>query len=513
MNRLDQFLSHQKRDHAQVQEMQRNLDLTRDELAAWAVHFQQQRPEVPGISENQAESQPPNPVPTTVLTAIEKVRIPNIPKHELSAIAAKLTTKVRTVVPTLEPKHYRTIQNLAAEWYKALYHTKFQLTKSEYLKHLHKTAEWNQRAKETNQSHLETFIKALDVLKYSVNAPTTTTAGLRDPSSVQSELLAAQQQSKPKRDKPAPDSSYAAAVAGQTDSQPLPIGAKRPSGAPAKQAKAAVKLPSGAIGAPIAAKSKAKPPAGNVSAGTASAAQQAPTVQQDANITSESALEFLANTAGDQTFADYQAAQGAQPATDTQSGQNTPVVQDSRGTRDARAAQSTQSAPLTSQQATQAQDAGGLDFDDEDEVAMQQALWQSRQQAQMQGADPIASSSAGGPATQARSIDEEVQDELEKGRGFQEEASSLEQLMFQRCLTPVEVDRLRTVTQMINANKQRVVELCEAKVRGNQAKQARNTSAMLASLKPLQPSRPKPQGRQLQQRQVIPLQCLHHLWL
>ena len=94
---------------------------------------------------------------------------------------------------------------------------------------------------------------------------------------------------------------------------------------------------------------------------------------------------------------------------------------------------------------------------------MQQALWQSRQQAQMQGADPTASSSAGGPATQARSIDEEVQDELEKGRGFQEEASSLEQLMFQRCLTPVEVDRLRTVTQKINANEQRVVELCEGK--------------------------------------------------
>ena len=211
----------------------------------------------------------------------------------------------------------------------------------------------------------------------------------------------------------------------------------RPSGAPAKQAKAAVKLPCDAIGAPIAAKSKAKPPAGNVPAGTASAAQQAPTVQQDANITSESALELLANTAGDQTFADYQAAQGAQPARDTQSGQSTSVAQDSRVTRDARAAQSTQSASLTSQQATQAQDAGGLDFDDEDEVAMQQALWQSRQQAQMQGADPTASSSAGGPATQARSIDEEVQDELEKGRGFQEEARSLEQLMFQRCLTPV----------------------------------------------------------------------------
>ena len=70
MGRLDQFLSHQKRDHAQVQDMQRNLDLTGDELAAWAVHFQQPRPELPGISENQAESQPPNPVLTTVLTAM-----------------------------------------------------------------------------------------------------------------------------------------------------------------------------------------------------------------------------------------------------------------------------------------------------------------------------------------------------------------------------------------------------------------------------------------------------------
>ena len=42
MGRLDQFLSHQKRDHAQVQELQRDLGLMRDELAAWAVHFQQQ---------------------------------------------------------------------------------------------------------------------------------------------------------------------------------------------------------------------------------------------------------------------------------------------------------------------------------------------------------------------------------------------------------------------------------------------------------------------------------------
>ena len=89
----------------------------------------------------------------------EKVRIPTIPKQELCAIAAKLTAKVRSVVPTLNPKHYRTIQNLAGEWYKALYHTKFQVTKSEYLKHLYETAEGYQRAKETNPTHLEAFIR------------------------------------------------------------------------------------------------------------------------------------------------------------------------------------------------------------------------------------------------------------------------------------------------------------------------------------------------------------------
>ena len=122
---------------------------------------------------------------------------------------------------------------------------------------------------------------------------------------------------------------------------------------------------------------------------------------------------------------------------------------------------------------------------------MQQALWQSRQQAQMQHADPTASSSAGGTAIQPKSIEEEVEEELARGQGFQEEASSLEKLMCQRCLTSTEVDRLRTLNQMITANKDRVVELCESRVRENQAKQAR-TSAMLASLRPLQTTKPKP---------------------
>ena len=36
-------MSHQKKDHAKIQEIQRALDFTRDELAAWAAHLQQQQ--------------------------------------------------------------------------------------------------------------------------------------------------------------------------------------------------------------------------------------------------------------------------------------------------------------------------------------------------------------------------------------------------------------------------------------------------------------------------------------
>ena len=231
----------------------------------------------------------------------------------------KLTAKVQSVIPTLHPKHYRTIQNLAGEWYRALYHTKFHMTKSAYLKHLRETAAGNQRAKESNPTHLEAFLKALDVLKYSVNAPTT--AGLRDPSSVQADLAATQQQSKPKKDKPAVE-SYAAAVTGQPATQPLPIGAKIP--------KASAQPPSGAIGAPIGAKATAKASAGKPSAGIPSTAKQVSADQQDANITPDSALEFLANAPGDHTFADYQATQGTQPARDAQAAQSTQAAQDSK---------------------------------------------------------------------------------------------------------------------------------------------------------------------------------------
>ena len=153
-----------------------------------------------------------------------------------------------------------------------------------------------QQAKETVPQHLESFIKAMDVLKSSVNAPTT--VGLRDPSSVQADLATAQQQQKPKKHK-STASSYATAVTGQSVSTPLPIGAKRPS------VKATAKAPSGAIGAPIVAKAKAKTLAGKIPAGTTATAKPDTTGQQDADITPDSALDYLKNAPADQTFADF----------------------------------------------------------------------------------------------------------------------------------------------------------------------------------------------------------------
>ena len=137
-----------------------------------------------------------------------------------------LAAKVQTVITSLKPKHYRTIQNLASEWYKEIYHTKFQLTKSAYLQYLYDTAAGVQRAEETNQNHLDLFIKALNVLKHAVDDPTT--AGLPDPSAAIADTAATQRQSKPQKGKAAAG-SYATAVTGKSSTPPTPIGAKAPS--------------------------------------------------------------------------------------------------------------------------------------------------------------------------------------------------------------------------------------------------------------------------------------------
>ena len=71
IDRLDQVLSHQKRDHVKIQEIQQALDYTRDELAAWAVHLQQQQQLTPrGQGDPHNGMEEPYQAPTTVLTAM-----------------------------------------------------------------------------------------------------------------------------------------------------------------------------------------------------------------------------------------------------------------------------------------------------------------------------------------------------------------------------------------------------------------------------------------------------------
>ena len=69
MTRLDQFLSHHKREHAQVEELRRRADSMRDELAAWAVYYQQQ-PDLSGIPEKQPEEEETHRVPASVITTM-----------------------------------------------------------------------------------------------------------------------------------------------------------------------------------------------------------------------------------------------------------------------------------------------------------------------------------------------------------------------------------------------------------------------------------------------------------
>ena len=81
--------------------------------------------------------------------------------------------------------------------------------------------------------------------------------------------------------------------------------------------------------------------------------------------------------------------------------------------------------------------------------------------------------------------------ELQMGRDFKREAAYLENKMSTGRLTADEVQRLRKVSELWHINKQRVVDLSERQIQENQAQQAPDTSALLGSLQPLQPSRPK----------------------
>ena len=112
---------------------------------------------------------------------------------------------------------------------------------------------------------------------------------------------------------------------------------------------------------------------------TAKETSQPATAQQSASeITEDSALQFLEQTQGDETFDEYQATRAKDQTSTTQ--------------------------PNVSH----------TDVDDDEGPALQQALLESRQQsqAQQQGSDPSASSSAAA----RRTIQEEILDEIQVGQ-------------------------------------------------------------------------------------------------
>ena len=63
--------------------------------------------------------------------------------------------------------------------------------------------------------------------------------------------------------------------------------------------------------------------------------------------------------------------------------------------------------------------------------------------------------------------------------------------MFAQRLSVDEVQKMRTLSELMHINQQGVADLCERQIQENSAQQAKDISVMLASLQPLQPSRPK----------------------
>ena len=264
----------------------------------------------------------------------------------------------------------------------------------------------------------------------------------------------------------------------------LPIGAKSaPAKAPAKSASIGASVPPKGK-----AKAKAKNQGGSTPIGASSTAKQGAAVRSEPVITSDTALEFLKNAPATQSFADYQqVTQGASAGTDAQDAQN---VQDDQAAQGDQTAQDEQIAKAVQADldAQAVQDATATDpdqpanppaLDEDDDAAMQQALLISRQQAQTQGSDPQAASSAG--ATQ--STEQELQHELQVGMDYQMEVQTLQMKMSQGTLRPDDVARYRTVSQLWSANQARVAELCERQVHESIAQQSRSTRAILGSLR------------------------------
>ena len=248
----------------------------------------------------------------------------------------------------------------------------------------------------------------------------------------------------------------------------------------AEKAKPAAQPSNVVTGAPITGSVKAK------STATQQPVAQQPgqSAQSDDNLTADSALEFMMQALATQSFMEFQAEKDRQAVLEAQTAEDVQTAQTVQAELDAQAAGDTL--------ATQGvQGTGELDHDEQDEANMQQALLLSRQEAQAhaqaQDADPSASSSA----APGRTIEEEIDSELQQGRDFQREAASLEQKMTTARLTTDEPGRLRQLNQLQAVNRDRVVELCERQAQQHQTQQTKDINRMLGRFKPLQTDNPK----------------------
>ena len=161
-----------------------------------------------------------------------KGRIPSIPKQALAATAAALADKISELYPNLRPKDRRTIQSQAHDWYKAIYHTRFHMTKSQYLDCLCETAIRFLDVKEPEVKFKQVMTKAFTSLKALVDNPTT--AGLPNPNQApplepigQKRPAAASTTRENPRVAKAKMGTYADVATAKSTSVPLPIGAKQ----------------------------------------------------------------------------------------------------------------------------------------------------------------------------------------------------------------------------------------------------------------------------------------------
>ena len=158
---------------------------------------------------------------------IGKGRPRGIDRGELNTISSQFLTEIKKKVLDLKPKHYRNLQALGSDWYKQIYHTRYQVPKKNYLEHLYEKAVGDIKVKEAVKAHVEPYIQALKILQ---RAADPTIVGLPDPHSSSTTSTQGQKRtgdttvSSPIQGKEGHICTWLTAVTGPADGKSQPIG-------------------------------------------------------------------------------------------------------------------------------------------------------------------------------------------------------------------------------------------------------------------------------------------------